>query len=108
MNNQIKELIERVESLGWTVSKEGENEYRLSKHSPQGQDFSIIIGGETTEDFINNIRRAYERFDISEETYLRLDSRGHGINSALYDIRDVLEDMEACEQMILSLYSKLS
>ena len=108
MNSQIKELIERVENLGWTVAKEGENEYRLSKYSPQGQDFSIIIEGETTEDFINNIGGAYEDFDISEETYLRLDNRGHGINSALYDIRDVLEDMEACEQMILGLYRKLS
>lgn len=36
-----------------------------------------------------------------------LDSDGHGINGAPYDMKDVYEDMEACQNMILELYIRI-
>ncbi|PAV30224.1 hypothetical protein CIL05_07085 [Virgibacillus profundi] len=108
MNKEIKELISKVESLEWTVDKEGDNEYRLSKYSPAGQDFSIVVEGEEVEELIESIYQVYNDFDTSEETYLWLDNTGHGTNGAPYHMKDLLEDMEACEQMISDLYDELN
>ena len=44
--------------------------------------------------FIENIRSYAKDFDMSYETYLWLDSNGHGKNNAPYDMKDVYEDME--------------
>ncbi len=37
------------------------------------------------------------------EAYLWLDSDGHGINGAPYDMKDLYEDFEACESAIYDL-----
>ena len=77
----------------------------LSKHSPAGQDFSISTGPfESAEELINSIHQRYVEFDADSETYLWLDNEGHGKNGAPYRMRDVLEDMEACEKMIYDLF----
>lgn len=114
MKKDINRMIERAEELGWTVTDEGDsqytdgdNQYMFSKHSPGGQDFSITIEGEDAEDIVDNIYGAYIDFDVSYETYMWLDDTGHGRNGSPYDMRDLYDDMEACEQMILELYSEL-
>jgi len=103
-----KELIIKIENIGWSVEKEGNNEYIIGKLSPSGQDFSIAIEGDSTKELIDSIYEAYVDYDVSEETYLWLDDSGHGANGAPYLMRDVLEDMEACKQMIVELYGELS
>lgn len=108
MNKEMKELFEKIEGLEWTVAVEGENEYRIGKFSPAGQDFSILVEGETTEELISSIYAAYENYDVSTETYLWLDQSGHGTNGAPHDMKDVLADMESCEAMILELHEQLS
>lgn len=107
MNEGIKELIVKIESFGWSVTKEDDNQYFFSKFSPAGQDFSINVEAESAEDLIDNIYEAYENFDVSEATYLWLDNTGHGVKGAPHEMKDVLADMEACEQMILELHKKL-
>jgi len=104
----MEKLIERIENTGWSVEKEGNNEYRIGKFSPSGQDFSVTIEGDSTKELIDSIYEAYVDYAISEETYLWLDDSGHGANGAPYLMRDVLEDMEACKQMIVELYGELS
>lgn len=108
MTTVINNLVVKIQNFGWTVEEEGVNEYRVGKYSPAGQDFSISMEGEDTEELINSINQAYEDFDVSEETYLWLDHSGHGKNRAPYHMKDVLNDMEACEQMILNLYKELT
>lgn len=105
---KISEVIEKVEISGWEVTKEGDNEYLFRKYSPAGQDFSIVVEGENAEEIIKSIYNAYEDFDVSEATYMWLDDSGHGRNGAPHEMKDVLADMESCEQMILDLYEKLS
>jgi hypothetical protein len=107
MKEEIKSLLTKIEELGWSIQEEGHNEYRISKYSPCGQDFGISIEGDSDQDLINNIYQRYEDFDVSEETYIWLDSTGHGRKGAPYHMRDVLEDMEHCEKMILDLYEEL-
>lgn len=108
MNQVINELIEKIEALDWSVEKEGENEYRLGKYSPAGQDFSILVEGDNVDDLLDSIYTAYDNYDVSEEAYIWLDNTGHGKNGAPYHMKDVVEDMEACEQMILDLHNALS
>lgn len=47
--------------------------------------------------------KRHENFDVSEETYTCLDHSGHGINGAPYDMRDVYNDMEECQDEIEKL-----
>lgn len=108
MSVEFNQLFIEAENLGWSVEKIDQFEYCFSKFSPHGQDFSIAVGGECIEDILDNIYEEYENFDVSEETYLWLDDTGHGRNGAPYRMKDVLEDMEACEQMILDLYNDLN
>ena len=80
-------IVEIAEENGWEVdveSNDGDNfSYEFSKYSPAGQDFNF-------------------------EAYLWLDNTGHGTNGAPYDMKDVYEDMEACEEMSLELWKSLS
>lgn len=103
-----KKLIVKIEDLGWAIEEEGENEYRLAKYSPAGQDFSISVEGENEDELVNSISQAYDNFDALAETYLWLDNTGHGANGAPYDMRDLLDDMETCERMILDLYNEVN
>lgn len=108
MNQDVKTILSKIEALGWRVSNDGENEYMIGKFSARGQDFNIFVSGETAEELVDSIYEAYENYDVSTETYLWLDNSGHGINGAPYDMRDVLEDMESCEQAILDLHTEIS
>ena len=104
-----KELIKKIKNLGFSV-EEYEDEYYFSKHSPAGQDFNFSINKtkiETIEDLADAVYKYYENYDCSEEAYIWLDKTGHGTMGAPYDMKDVYEDMEACEQYILDLYNLL-
>ena len=104
----LEKLFRKAEKLGWTVEKENGTVYGFSKYSPAGQDFHISVDTENDPDlFLLNILHIYDNFDVSYETYLWLDNTGHGVNGAPYDMKDLYEDMEACEEMIYDLYSKL-
>lgn len=108
VNKELEVLFQKIKSEGWSIEEENENEYRLGKYSPAGQDFSITVEGENIDEIIDSIYSAYEDYDVSYETYLWLDNSGHGTNGAPYELRDVLEDMEACEKYILALYNSLN
>lgn len=108
MNKEVKMLLNKVEELGWTVTEGDKNVYEFSKSSPSGQDFNISVNTEDDPNtFLDNIYSKYEDFDVSEETYLWLDNTGHGTNGAPYDMKEVYEDMEACQDMILDLHYEL-
>lgn len=79
--------------------------FEFSKFTPAGQDFSFSVAmkGKDLNTLITDMEEYYESFDVDEETYLWLDSRGHGKNGAPYRMRDVLEDMEAAEKMVENL-----
>ncbi len=76
--------------------------FEFYKFSPAGQDFGFSIGMEDNKlaNLVSNMEDYYNGFDADEETYLWLDRNGHGKNGAPYRMRDVLDDMEAVEDMI--------
>lgn len=105
--NKVQQLLDRIEELGWNVINEEDDCYSLSQFSLAGQDFNVHIRGENSDELIQSIYEAYENYDVSYETYLWLDSTGHGTNGAPYELEDVLKDMKWCENAILELYKTL-
>ncbi len=110
----IKDRIKRIATeAGWNVYIEEETEdhicYDFGKYSPAGQDFHVSAELEDMEieTLVNNLNSRYTDFDCSAETYLWLDNTGHGTNGAPYDMKELYEDMEACQEMIRDLANVL-
>ena len=98
------ELTDIIEKHDWGIDYNDDGSIYFSKYSPAGQDFGFEVGGNTLEELANNIYDYYEGYDVSYEASLWLDNSGHGTNGAPYDMKDLYEDMEACEKNILELY----
>lgn len=91
----LEKIIDKAHELKWMVDVD-ENYCGFSKYSPRGQDFCVEISSIDPEEIIKGLRCRIEDFDCSYETYLWLDSTGHGTNGAPYDMKELYEDMEAC------------
>ena len=109
---ELKDKIIKVaEENGWSVYIDDETEdhicFDFGKYSLAGQDFHVSAELEDMEieTLMDNLNSRYADFDCSEETYLWLDNTGHGTNGAPYDMKDLYEDMEACQEMIMELYN---
>lgn len=98
------ELSDRLKQHEWSVDYDNEGSMYFSKYSPAGHDFGFDVRGNTLEELAENIYDYYEGYDVSYEASLWLDNTGHGCNGAPYDMKDLYEDMEACEKNILELY----
>jgi len=97
-------LLDKLGSNGWHINDDGDNRFYFGKYSPAGQDFGFEVEGDNIEEIADNIYRYYDNFDPSYEAYLWLDETGHGKNGAPYNMKDLYEDMEACQDMILELH----
>lgn len=117
MNKKIEKIYEIAEREGWEVSHtvcQGEISFEFSKLSPAGQDFCFTrdVDYEDDEDYVfselrDAVYRYWENFDVCEETYIWLDETGHGKNGAPENMKDLYEDMQACEDMIHDLWLAL-
>ena len=120
MDKRFEKIYEIAEREGWKVDycyvdeQETEVTFSFEKYSPAGQDFyfEVSVQNEDDEDtFYENVAEAidtyWEGFDVCYETYIWLDETGHGRNGAPYDMKDVYEDMQACEDMIHDLWLAL-
>lgn len=117
MDKRFEKIYEIAEREGWAVSHtvcQGEISFEFSKLSPAGQDFYFTrdVDYEDDEDYVfselrDAVYRYWENFDVCEETYIWLDNTGHGMNGAPEDMKDLYEDMQACEDMIHDLWLAL-
>lgn len=106
MMDHLNKIIETAKELKWNVYQVPYY-IRFSRYSPAGQDFNIEIDYTDVEDILKKVSDFYEAYDVSYETYLWLDELGHGTNGAPYDMRDLYDDMEACENMVCELAEAL-
>lgn len=120
MNKKFEKIYEIAEREGWQVDysytdeKETMVNFSFEKYSPAGQDFyfEVSVPNDDDEDiFYDNVADAiftyWEDFDVCYETYLWLDDTGHGKNGAPRNMKDLYEDMQACEDMIHDLWLAL-
>lgn len=99
-----EKLLDKIDASGWHIDDYGDNTFYFCKYSPAGQDFGFEVEGDDIEEIADNIYKYYDDFDPSYEAYLWLDETGHGRNGAPYNMKDLYEDMEACQDMILELH----
>ena len=110
MKTLNEKIVELANTQDWKVdivdNGDGDYTFVFQKYSPAGQDFSFEVDMEDNniQYLLDNINKYFLSYDCSEEAYLWLDDTGHGRNGAPYDMKDVYEDMQACEQAILDLY----
>ncbi|MDR0287404.1 MAG: hypothetical protein LBI03_06865 [Clostridiales bacterium] len=98
----VKKITQTADALGWTVTHEN-SDFEFRKYSPAGQDFNMSVFADSLSEMKHILYERYNDFDCSEEAYIWLDEFGHGNNGAPYDMKDVYEDMKACQKMILEL-----
>ena len=100
--SDINKITKTVEKLDWSISID-DKDFDFKKYSPAGQDFIVSISADNLEELSEKLREKFNNFDCSEEAYLWLDDSGHGKNGAPYDMKDLYEDMESCEEMLREL-----
>lgn len=66
-------------------------------------EFTIDNDGDVSH-LRDNILAYYRDFDVSYETFIQLDNSGHGENGALYDMKELYEETEECQDFIMDLY----
>lgn len=104
-----KRTIKKLEKAGFSYRwYEGDKIHGFAKSSPRGQDFWFELDDEAElADLVRAVKEYYEAYDPSYEAYLWLDETGHGKNGAPYDMKELYEDMEACEQYIDDVFEIL-
>ena len=120
MDKKFEKIYEIAEREGWQVDsyyvdeKEATVSFSFKKYSPAGRDlsFEVYVPNEEDEDIVyENVADAIytylQGFDVCYETYIWLDETGHGRNGAPYDMKDLYEDMQACEDMTHDLWLAL-
>ena len=120
MDKKFEKIYEIAEREGWQVDyyyvdeQETKVTFSFEKYSPAGQDFYFEVSVPNDEDediFYDNVAHAiyeyWEGCDVCYETYIRLDETGRGKNGAPYDMKDVYEDTQACEDMTHDLWLAL-
>lgn len=105
----IQDIIEVAEQQGWTAyAKEDKADYvsiEFAQLSPRDQDFNFCISGRKSDTYtlLEAIESFFKSFDVDHEAYLWIGEDGHGKRGAPYHIKDIVEDMEAVEEMIYQL-----
>lgn len=109
MKNFFKQVEKIAEWVGWTVINASDDleslDLQFSKYTSRGQDFSFSVDCEDddAESLIDEIDAYYKDYDPEEEAALWLDKNGHGKRGAPYHMKDVLADMEECEENLEEL-----
>ena len=100
--NDIDRINKVAENLEWNLNINNKD-FTFSQFSPAGQDFNVEVSANNLQELSKKLNEYFENYDISYEAYLWLDNTGHGINGSPYDMRDLYEDMEACQKMLKEL-----
>lgn len=111
--NDLKKLLEKAEDLDWNYTIWNESDKRnyveLSKYSPLGEYFSMIIDFDTKPpvlSFLDNLREYHMSFDPDEHAEMWIPKRGE--NGVPKSIRDLIDDAEDIEDMIWELWDVLT
>lgn len=111
----LQELLDKAEELGWsyTVYEEtdcnGRQYAELGKHSPAGEDFTMIIDFSIEDQegsFLKDLNDYAEDFDVDGHVELWMPQRGKG--GCPSTLKELLADAEAVKEMIKELAKELS
>lgn len=107
LSPELKLILQKAEELDWTSTvwiepSQNDRTYaEIGKHSPAGEDFSMVIDfdkEDQADTFVRDLREYFENFDVDEHVEMRLPSRGE--RGCPASVRELVEDAEAIEKMI--------
>lgn len=92
-----------AEQLEWSITKEGDNEFCVSKFSPAGEDFGfdVICDGSFAE-FADKITECYEDFDVDDHIEMWIEAKRNGV-SGVPSTRQLVKDAEDIDDMLRQL-----
>lgn len=111
----MKILLAKSEELDWwwraliEESQNGRTYVEMYQHSPAGEDFSMMIDFDAEDQcssFRDNLESYYENFDIDEHIEMWVEAKQNGV-SGVPSIRELVDDAEEIEAMILKLLQTL-
>lgn len=107
MNNKLQQhLFGKAQELGWTVTEDRNGIVEFAKCSPAGEDFMCTV---ETENLIADILDYYEDFDPEQHAagWIYRKYQSSVKDESIPDIRTLIDDAEAIEDMLWDLYKKL-
>lgn len=111
----MKILLAKAEELDWwwsawiEESQNGRTYVEMGKHSPAGEDFSMIIDFDSEnqcDSFRDSLESYYEDFDIDEHIEMWVEAKSNGVSGVPY-IRELVKNAEEIDAMILKLSQTL-
>lgn len=115
MNKEFEEIVKLAKEIGWdtTIDEDKTENYSVFTFTlikPYQLDFSFSVEAENNSVFslLDNIAHYLSAYDVSEETYLRLDKQGHGKKGYPYDMEEVLKIFNYREEEIEKLVEFLT
>lgn len=102
----VKQLLEKADYCGWAHYKDQDGDIEFSAYSPAGQDFSFNVCGDSAALMISDLHNYIANFDPVERASIWVGADGHGANGAPDDPRDIIKDMEDCEDMMRDLLNE--
>ena len=115
LSSGMIKMLHKAEEAGWWWKSWAEDGLRprtyveMGRHSPAGEDFSMIIDYDAEnqcQSFRDGLESYYEDFDVDEHIEMWIEARRNG-TAGVPSIRELVEDAEAIEAMILELSQTL-
>lgn len=110
----MKLMLDKAEELDWSCTvyieptQKNRTYVEMSKFSPEGEDFGMIIDFDRTrqcKSFIEDMKDWLENYDVDEHAEMWIDSRGRG--GCPGNLKELIEDAEAIEEMVKELLEAL-
>ena len=102
----FKNIIKKAESIGWSVQQDG-NYICFENWTSAGQNIIFENKFKSEEELIESLKDRSIYFDVSEEASYWIDSTGHGVNGAPYELKNIIKDMEEAKKMYKELYEAI-
>lgn len=110
----LKQMLDKTEEMEWSYtlyieeSQDNRIYAEMERYSPAGEDFLMVIDFDKdnqADSFRRDLRLCYEDFDVDEHVEMWIPSRGKG--GCPSSVRNLVEDAEAIESMIYDLLEVL-
>lgn len=113
VTDELQELIDKIEELGWTFNGVTEEEstgrcfVELENYSPAGEDLCESIEFEKddqVDSFLSSLWDLYDGFDIDDHVEMWIEARQNNRNSGIPSARVLVNDAEAIDKMYEQLW----
>lgn len=99
-----KKYRDACETLGWSLTDEGDGNIYVNQPSPKGEDFGFSV---PAADFVRAVRDYYQDFDVDEHVEMWLEARKSGVQGIPSSIRELVKDAEDIDDMLKELAETL-